>query len=141
MKAAAVSVTAIKLRRGSRSLSPRCCPFFRTHIAGGYGGLFFEPIIMPKYPVHISVPVLVGVGGVAYAIYNDNHDYNDNFVEDSEVFLVLEPGIELEFNFTKFFRFAITGTYRLTSDITLENTPVDALRGFSGGVTFKFGKF
>jgi len=33
-------------------------------LAGGYGGLMFEPIIAPMYPVHVSFPILLGVGGV-----------------------------------------------------------------------------
>ncbi|MBN2612727.1 MAG: hypothetical protein JXB00_14315 [Bacteroidales bacterium] len=109
-------------------------------IAGGYGGLFFEPIILPKFPVHVTIPVLVGVGGVAYSSVNDTWE-EDWFVEDSEAFFVVEPGVELELNVTKFFRFSFGAYYRYTSNIQLQNSPKDMLHGFSYGVNFKFGKF
>jgi hypothetical protein len=113
-----------------------------ANLAGGYGGMFFEPIIFPKFPVHVSVPVMFGVGGVAYSYRYDNNDYEwESQVEDTEVFLVLEPGVELEVNLTRFFRMAFGGYYRITSNLDLHNTSSDALNGFSAGVTFKFGKF
>jgi hypothetical protein len=110
-------------------------------LAGGYGGMFFEPIIFPKAPVHISVPVLIGIGGVAYTSVEVREWENDYFVEDSETFLVVEPGIEMEMNFTRFFRFSMGAYYRYTSEIELLNTDKDVLNGFSFGVNFKFGKF
>ena len=110
-------------------------------LAGGYGGMFFEPIIFPKFPVHISVPVLIGIGGVAYTSVEIGEWGNDYFVEDSETFLVAEPGIEMEMNITRFFRFSMGAYYRYTSEIELLNTDKDVLNGFSFGVNFKFGKF
>jgi hypothetical protein len=114
-------------------------------IAGGYGGLFFEPILLPKFPVHIAIPVTIGVGGVAAARMYDYSVNNDYYLEESDAYMVIEPGIELEFNFTRFFRFSIGGYYRYTTDVDLYvgtvKVPTDILRGFSGGINFKFGKF
>jgi hypothetical protein len=115
-------------------------------LAGGYGGFFFEPILMPRYPVHVSFPILIGAGGVAVVTVDDNDNWNDNYKsEASDAFMVIEPGIELELNVTKFFRFCLGGYYRYTSKVDIEETefdiPTDILKGFSGGVTFKFGKF
>ncbi len=117
-------------------------------LAGGYGGFFFEPVLMPKLPVHVSFPVLVGVGGVSVVSVNDEEDeWEDHFKsEASDAFMVIEPGIEIEMNVTKFFRFCIGGYYRYTSEVTIEypldyQVPTNILRGFSGGVTFKFGRF
>lgn len=110
-------------------------------LAGGYGGMFFEPIIFPKFPVHISVPVLVGVGGVAYTSMQPEAWDNEYNVEDSETFLVIEPGLEMEMNITRYFRFSLGGYYRYTSGIDLMETESDVLNGFSFGVNFKFGKF
>jgi hypothetical protein len=104
-------------------------------LAGGYGGLFFEPILFPKFPVHVTLPVTIGAGGVALA----------RMYEESDAYMVIEPGIEIELNITRFFRFSIGGYYRFTSDINLmmgdRAIPDDVLRGFSGGVNFKFGRF
>jgi len=114
-------------------------------LAGGYGGFFFEPILMPGLPVHVSFPVLFGAGGVGVMSTHDNN-WGDNFKsEASEAFMVIEPGIEVELHITRFFRFCIAGYYRYTSSVEIQdpdyNVPSDILRGFSGGVTFKFGRF
>ncbi len=115
-------------------------------LAGGYGGFFFEPVIMPKFPVHVSFPILLGAGGVAVVSVDDDNDWNDNYKsEASDAFMVIEPGIEVELNITRFFRFCVGGYYRYTSDVDIEDPefsiPTDILKGFSGGVTFKFGRF
>ena len=114
-------------------------------LVGGYGGLVMEPIIMGWFPVHISVPILIGAGGVASSSYSANwHDPDqqwDGYLEDASSFFVAEAGAELEFNLVRFFRLALFGTYRYTSDIHLLNTPADALRGWNYGMTFKFGRF
>lgn len=110
-------------------------------LTGGYGGMFFEPIILPKFPIHLSVPVLVGIGGIAYTSVERREWDDEYFVEDSETFLLVEPGVELEMNVTHFFRFTMGGYYRYTSEIDLLNTGKDVLNGFSFGVNFKFGRF
>ena len=55
------------------------------------------------------------------------------------------PDDELEFNLTRWMRLAIGASYTVTTDIHFKNTlePIskDALKGISGGVTIKFGKF
>lgn len=115
-------------------------------LAGGYGGLLIEPIIGGNWPVHVSIPVLIGAGGVAYI---NNYYYSDDLnsddchhrSEDADAFFVIEPGIELELNMVKFMRLAIGGYYRYTSDLELADTNSDILNGFSAGVTLKFGKF
>ncbi|NJK86287.1 MAG: hypothetical protein HC906_10265 [Bacteroidales bacterium] len=112
--------------------------YTRQGYAGGYGGLVMEPIILPRFPVHISVPILIGAGGVAYTSYESDFDEDANVIS-SDAFLVVEPGVELEMNVTKFFRFAAGGYYRLTSDIDLMDE--NSLNGLSVGITLKFGKF
>ncbi|MBL7113119.1 MAG: hypothetical protein ISS19_14375 [Bacteroidales bacterium] len=114
-----------------------------ANLSGGYGGLLMEPILLPKFPIHISLPLVVGVGGIAYTTSYSYTDWDDPrfFAEDATSFLVVEPGVELEFNVVKFFRLAVGGYYRYTSKITLYDTPEDVLNGFSGGITLKFGKF
>ncbi len=125
--------------------------------SGGYGGLLIEPVVAAKFPVHVSFPILIGAGGVAYNKHwqeTDNDNYCDETYEDSDAFFILEPGIELEFNMVKFFRLGLSVTYRYTSDINLgyKETTINApmpnvigsqgmLRGFNYGIVFKFGKF
>ena len=114
-----------------------------VNLSGGYGGLYLEPIILPRIPVHLSLPVLIGVGGVAYTTSSNLYNPHDNniYVEDASPFLVVEPGAELEFNIIRCFRIAIGAYYRFTTDIQLLNTDTDVLNGLSAGVTLKFGKF
>lgn len=122
-------------------------------LAGGYGGLIIEPIIGAKHPVHVSFPVLIGAGGVAYIrqYWNTYPQYPDEYnyyTEDATAYFVLEPGIELEFNMVKFFRIGLGAYYRYTSDVNLSawngtdysNVSPD-LKGFSFGLSLKFGKF
>ncbi len=111
------------------------------NLAGGYGGLILEPIIAPKVPVHLSFPILFGMGGVAYI---ENHNHWDYWWEQnglSDVFWVFEPAVELEFNMTRHFRMAATASYRFTSDIEMDLTDPDLLNGMNIGLVFKFGKF
>lgn len=111
------------------------------NLAGGYGGLILEPILAPRLPVHLSFPVLFGVGGVAYVEHHNNWDYWWDSDNNSDVFWVVEPAVELEFNMTRYFRMAATASYRFTSNINMQNTDPEILNGFNVGMVFKFGKF
>jgi len=109
----------------------------KATLAGGYGGLILEPIIFPLFPVHLSLPVLVGVGGISQF---DNLSYYSTYYLD-DVFWVVEPTAELEINFTKWLRIAFFGSYRFTSSIEIENVSPNALKGYSAGITLKMGVF
>lgn len=119
-------------------------------IVGGYGGIYIEPILLPRFPVHIAVPITIGGGGIGYNInrYDNNWEHWDDN-NDGRGFLLFEPGVEVEFNVMRHFRFAVGASYKFTSNIELRynnssNTRIvapDALNGFTYGVTFKFGVF
>jgi len=132
----------------------------KYQITGGYGGLLLEPIIGAKKPVHLSFPILIGAGGIAYTKHWENSDWENpsydyqNTYEDSDAFFVLEPGVEVEFNMLKFFRVALSASYRYTSNINLNYKDTrtgiadpkvigseDMLRGMNYGIALKFGKF
>jgi len=112
-------------------------------LAGGYGGIYLEPIIAPRFPVHLSFPILIGGGGITNVTYIENwEDYiYDNSSTDVDVYFVFEPSAELEFNMTRNMRLALTCGYRFTTDIIIENVSPDILRGFNYGLIMKFGKF
>lgn len=122
-------------------------------LAGGYGGIYIEPILFPNYPVHVSFPVTFGGGGIGYAInYYDDDNWESRWDDDrteGDGFLLIEPGVEIEFNVMRHFRFALGASYKFTSDIDLryENSygnriiARDALNGLTVGATFKFGWF
>jgi opacity protein-like surface antigen len=113
-------------------------------LTGGYGGFIIEPILFPKFPVHLSFPVLLGAGGISY-ITKENQDYQ-NMIEDSEVFLIAEPMGELEFNITRHFRLALGASYRFATPFNVGasgTSPVssDAIQSWTYMMTFKFGRF
>ena len=114
-----------------------------VNLAGGYGGLLLEPIILPWFPVHISIPVLFGAGGIAYVTSYGSVDMYEppTWVEDATSFVILEPGAELELNIVRFFRLAVGVSYRFTTEIDLYDTSTFPLNGWSGNVALKFGKF
>jgi hypothetical protein len=126
----------------------------KANLTGGYGGVFMELIVAGKSPVHLSIPCLVGVGAAAYSTWDNEGTYETtkvNYIEDVSSFFVLEPGIELEFNMTKFFRIAGFFNYRYTTDLVFNSSSKNpngdplvkskALNGYTAGLIFKFGKF
>ena len=115
-----------------------------VHLAGGYGGLFLEAIIAPNYPVHVTIPVIIGAGGVAYfenRPWDEHYNYPHDYSIDHDVFFVFEPGLEVEVNLMRFMRFAVGGSYRYTSQVSMINSNPSMLRGFNGYFELKFGKF
>lgn len=112
--------------------------------AGGYGGFLIEPIIFPKYPVHVSFPILLGAGGITrnrMTNFDYPYDYTDVYVEEAEAFMIVEPGVEIEFNVARWMRLAIGGSYRFTTSLEPSEFDSNPLNGFTGGMSFKFGKF
>jgi hypothetical protein len=106
-------------------------------LTGAYGGLIIEPMAWPLKPVHLSFPVLVGGGVITPVLY----DMDSNYTYFEEYFFVVEPGIELEVNFTRWMRIAAFATYRYTSDLTIENVSKNALKNYTAGLTIKVGLF
>lgn len=115
--------------------------YLNDGLVGGYGGLYLEPIIAPRFPVHLSFPILIGGGGITNVIYSN--DWEDYIYDESltDAYFVIEPTAELEFNMTRNMRLALTCGYRFTTDIIIKNVSPDILRGFNYGLIMKFGKF
>ncbi|MPM70022.1 hypothetical protein SDC9_116973 [bioreactor metagenome] len=113
-----------------------------SSMQGGYGGLLLQPIIFPKFPVHVSFPVLLGVGGAASVttFYNEPYDpYWD--MHDEAFYFIAEPAAEVELNLVKWIRLSMGVSYRLTSPLNLSGYGDHDLQGLSGNVTLSFGKF
>jgi len=99
-------------------------------------GLLLGYIFMPKKAIHFSASLQTGRGNIE--IYDEPID---TWIEDKNIF-ILTPGIEAEFNITKFFRIGIGANYRFAMDVdqfnNYENEDFSAPGGF---VSFKFGWF
>jgi hypothetical protein len=119
-----------------------------AYLYGGYGGVRAEFKIFPKYPIHVSFPLLIGIGGLSYntATHHQGNHYYDGSYEDGNsldwsVFFVVEPGVMAEVNIVKFMRIGAGVSYRYTPNLELMNTPGDLFNNFSFNFCLKFGKF
>ncbi len=111
-------------------------------LIGGYGGFHIEPILFGKKFVSVSFPVLIGGGGVAYTNADKIEDETAELEEDDfDGFFVVEPGINLLYNFTRYTQLETGIRYRFTSDYELPPFEKDNLNGFSVVVGLKIGVF
>lgn len=113
-------------------------------LSGGYGGVFIEPIIAGSKPVHVSFPVLFGMGGAGLVRVVGNSTWEDPFdisLPENDIFFIIEPAVDMEVNLAKFFRTALTLSYRFTSNVELTGKSPDVLKGLHFGLVFKLGKF
>lgn len=108
-----------------------------TNLAGGYGGIILEPILLPLKPLHLSFPIMIGVGATGKF---DNYSYFSTYLVN-DFFWVVEPQAEVEINFTRWLRLSLYAGYRYTSELNITDISKDALRGYSTGVTIKMGLF
>lgn len=116
---------------------------------GGYGGIHIAANIMGEKPINVSFPLLIGAGAISYIRTGNITYYEDFYPESHYAYFVIEPGVELQLNMTRFFRISAGVSYRYTSDVYLlySDTNADAigdpsiLRGLNASVKFKFGKF
>ena len=114
------------------------------NLFGGYGGINVEFTVLPKAPVHVTFPVMIGLGGLTYLYLPDNQDYQYNWGNETiywDLFFVVQPGIRVEFNVVRFFRIGVGASYRYTPDLDLINTTSSAINQFNFNLSLKFGKF
>lgn len=119
-----------------------------ANLVGGFGGFFIQYTLFPKSPVHVSFPFSIGAGYLGYLRDNgyrweNGHPYWDSNAEilEYDVFFVIEPGVQVEFNLLKFMRLAMGVSYRYSPNLELEQSPSDLVNQFNGTIGLKFGKF
>lgn len=119
-----------------------------AYLYGGYGGLKLEYKLLPKSPIHLSFPLLVGAGGLVYSNWSlDNYqEYDEDLDEpehtlDTDGFFVIEPGVMIEVNVLKFMRLNAGVSYRYASQINLMNTSNGLLNNYNVNFALVFGKF
>ncbi len=99
-------------------------------------GFLLGYIFMPKEAIHFSASLQTGRGNIE--IYDEPAD---NWIEDRNVF-ILTPGIEAEFNITKFFRIGVGANYRFALDVDqFDNYDNNDFSSPGASVSFKFGWF
>jgi len=96
------------------------------------GGLVFGARLLSKFPIQISIPIKLGLGGIKY------FDDTWTIIEDDEDnYFVLEPGIELDLKLFKSLYLALGSSYKMTDAIVLKDTPNNILNGFALNLSFK----
>ncbi|MCL6267067.1 hypothetical protein [Flagellimonas myxillae] len=107
-----------------------------------YGGLHLEPILFSENLVNLSFPILIGAGGVGYFGNNFDDPIDDNIDEDEiDAIFVLEPGMSLLFNVSRYVQLEAGVKYRFSNKLDLDLNPLDRINGFSGGIGVKIGVF
>lgn len=112
----------------------------KTALMGGYAGIHIEPILFGKRFISVSFPVLVGGGVVGYSGNNFTDDY-ELLDEDLDGFFIVEPGINILYNFSRFTQLETGIRYRFTSKFDLLAYDKNNLNGFSIGAGLKIGIF
>jgi len=100
-----------------------------------YRGLLLGVMIGSDRLVHFGMDAVIGWGGVHYRLKENDDNY------ETDQFFVLTPEINLEVNVVSWFRIAVSGGYRLITEVQMEGLTGRDLSGFTGGLTLKFGKF
>ena len=115
----------------------------KLNLYGGYGGVLIGATIAPKELIHISIPIVLGAGSleVVDKDFFVNNPADSEFTVENSVFFVAEPGIEIEFNITKYFRLGVGATYRYISGTELENVKDEDVSGTTALISFRFGRF
>jgi hypothetical protein len=107
-----------------------------------YGGFNIEYIIRTSSPLQISFPMLVGAAGVA--LFNPDLTGslipNDKLVEGG-VFIIYEPGINLEVNVTRFLRMGMGVGYRFAFRGDMDRLSPGELSDLTFNWNIKFGSF
>src|SRR6056297_151816 len=119
----------------------------KVRIGMGYGGLALEYAFFSKKAIHFTIPVLIGAGG--FIFYEDEGDlWDDDFNElDNTAAFIIEPGVNVELNLFKHFRFNVGASYRLVQGTVLDDNGLGAvvsdedLSDFVINASLKFGFF
>ncbi|MEM6734728.1 MAG: hypothetical protein AAGC64_01730 [Bacteroidota bacterium] len=113
------------------------------NLYGGYGGVLIGITIAPRELIHLSIPIILGAGAweVVDKDFFVNNPADSGFTLENSVFFVLEPGLELEFNVTKYFRLGAGVTYRYITGTDLSNVADKDVSGINAIISFRFGKF
>jgi len=111
----------------------------------GYGGLQLEPVLFPDRLVHITLPVLIGFGGVSESLYHP-YDYDFGYWDDynegeSSGFFVVEPGANVQLNVTRWMHLDAGAYYRFIQSSNLSSSTDSDLSGLGGQISLKFGWF
>jgi hypothetical protein len=111
----------------------------RAGLGFGYTGLELGWTFRPTSLVHVSAGALLGAGGAYYHELGTRSDRYERTPVDA--FIVAEPTLGVDVNIARFVRLGAVAAYRSTSGAAVGTLGDRSLRGASGGLTLKFGRF
>lgn len=111
--------------------------------AGGYGGFHIEPIFFSKKRVNLSLPVLTGIGYVGYLdeIFDRNETNELLINKHNDLVFVIEPGVNLLFNISRYVQLEAGVRYRISDKIKLAPNYITNINSFSAGLGIRVGVF
>ncbi len=102
----------------------------------GYGGVYLEYVFNYDSPIHFAIMSNFAAGGLLAG-----GDRSSSKIKSSALFII-EPGVNLEFNFSKHFVPALNIGYRFVVSNTANSTKTGAAAsGLNVSLIFKLGKF
>lgn len=118
-----------------------------TDLNANFGGLKMEYTLKPDAAVHVSFPLVVGVGGNGFDFENDgggrgrDRDFDDMFDDDNHgnMSRIIQPGVNIEANLSRYAKFYVGANYRFALNNNTANTT--DLSGFSANAGLKLGIF
>lgn len=106
----------------------------------GHGGLWLGYDFKANRLLHLTLSTKIGWGAITY-IRDVNGIPSPDFLDPRDDVFVLTPEIGVEMNMTKFFKIALTGSYRWVNGLDLSYTDNEQLSSPGVNLTFKFGWF
>ena len=118
-----------------------------ARIGFGYGGLVLEYTFFSNKLIHFTIPMLIGGGSASVYkdinISDDNLDWDDFDNYESTGLFVIEPGVNVELNLTKFMRLDLGASYRMVQFSELDYLPDsdDKFSNLAVNASLKLGLF
>lgn len=110
---------------------------YNIHKYAGYGGLLLEPTIFHRFPIHLTIPLIGGIGGARYVLCNEW----EAWTWDANWFWYLSAGVHAELNVAQGFRISVGPSYHWIPNLNMVSTSPELMNGFALDLTFKFGEY
>ena len=113
------------------------------NLNGGYAGVLVGGMILSKEVIHLTIPIFFGAGSVQVSdeYFFPNRPNDAEFIIEKSAFMVIESGVQLEFNITEYLRFAAGMSFRYVTGTELDNLNDEQLSGSAIMVSFRFGRY
>ncbi len=109
-------------------------------VTGLYGGLHLEPIFFSKSKINVSLPILIGGGGMSLRQGIRGADNREK--HEWKMLPVVEPGLNVLYNVNKYVQFEAGIKYRFSGKVNFKPAyNLTRINGFSAGAGIKVGVF